>query len=275
MKWSAGTARLIRLAAIVAALLVVQPLRAVEWTAFEGPAHGFPVMRNISGEHIASGDFIQWIQKGKLHATITYVGSRRRIQERVVMSQRPELAQESWTFTESRDGRPFRRFDVDFVSGRARALTYAKGEPQREDETVKVSRGRAFAGFGFSIVMKALRGPLLRGESVTLQAVGFTPKPKVVDVDVSYGGRDRIRMAGRVIAGDRFVVHPKIPAIAKLFVHVPDATIWLTTPPAGFLRWEGALAQPDDDLVRVDLLPGGSSGPATPVGTTGRRSSGR
>jgi hypothetical protein len=138
-----------------------------------------------------------------------------------------------------------------------------------------VSRGRAFAGFGFSIVMKALRGPLLRGESVTLQAVGFTPKPKVVDVDVSYGGRDRIRMAGRVIAGDRFVVHPKIPAIAKLFVHVPDATIWLTTPPAGFLRWEGALAQPDDDLVRVDLLPGGSSGPATPVGTTGRRSSGR
>jgi hypothetical protein len=78
-------------------------------------------------------------------------------------------------------------------------------------------------------------------------------------------------MAGRTIDGDRFIVHAKIPALAKLFVHVPDARIWLTAPPAGFLRWEGPLAEPSDPIVRVDLLPGGSSGPATPLGTSGRR----
>jgi len=61
-------------------------------------------------------------------------------------------------------------------------------------------------------------------------------------------------MAGRAVEGDRFTVHPELPWFARLFVKVPDATIWLTLPPAGFLRWEGAIAQPDDPIVRVDLL---------------------
>jgi len=62
--------------------------------------------------------------------------------------------------------------------------------------------------------------------------------PVLLDLDgrrLADGGRDRIRMAKRTIAA---------------------------TPPAGFLRWEGPLALPDDPMVRVDLLPGGQSGPA-------------
>jgi hypothetical protein len=56
-----------------------------------------------------------------------------------------------------------------------------------------------------------------------------------------------------------------------LFVKVPDAQIWLTTPPAGFLRWEGAMAEPSDQIIRVDLLPGGTSETAVPVATSGKR----
>jgi hypothetical protein len=52
---------------------------------------------------------------------------------------------------------------------------------------------------------------------------------------------------------------------------VPDAHIWLTTPPAGFLRYEGALAEPGDQLVRIDLLPGGLSEAARPVATSGKK----
>ena len=54
-----------------------------------------------------------------------------------------------------------------------------------------------------------------------------------------------MKMSGRLLKGDRFVIHPKIPAIAKLFVKVPDTRIWLTNPPpAGFLRWEGPSLNP-------------------------------
>ncbi len=76
-------------------------------------------------------------------------------------------------------------------------------------------------------------------------------------------------MGGRILRGDRFMIHPEIPKLAKLLVKVPDTRIWLINPPpVGFLRWEGPLAEPSDPVVRVDLLPGEPSGPAEPVSTS-------
>ena len=76
-----------------------------------------------------------------------------------------------------------------------------------------------------------------------------------------------MRMSGRSLKGDRFVIHPEIPPIAKLFIHVPDTQIWLTNPsPAGFLRWEGPTVVPSDPLIRVDLVSGAKSGPAAAGG---------
>lgn len=84
-------------------------------------------------------------------------------------------------------------------------------------------------------------------------------------VKLSHAGLDRVKMSGRSLKGDRFIVHPEVPAIAKLFVTVPDTKIWLTNPePAGFLRWEGPIVLPNDQLIRVDLLPGTKSEPAEP-----------
>ena len=51
----------------------------------------------------------------------------------------------------------------------------------------------------------------MRGERVELQAIGFTPKPKAVAVEISYAGLERMRMADRMMKGDRFIIHPKIP----------------------------------------------------------------
>ena len=238
--------------------MLISPTAAIESPPSEGVAHGFPILRDLKGARLADGEFVQWTAGGRLHVVITYVFERgRRIAERVVVRQRPELVQETWSWQEERAGRLYRRFAVDFRSGRATAeAPDDEGDLERWNETLEgVSDGRTFGGFGFTLAVKALHRRLIRGEVVTLQAVGFAPRPRTVAVELSHGGRDRIRMAGRTIAGDRFIVHPKLPFLARLFVQVPDATIWLTTPPAGFLRWEGALAQPDDPMVRVDLLP--------------------
>jgi hypothetical protein len=110
-------------------------------------------------------------------------------------------------------------------------------------ETLDVSQETTFAGFGFSMAAKALRERLIAGET----ACPGAPFPPITSSST-----------------------PKIPAIAKLFVKVPDAHIWLTTPPAGFLRYEGSLAEPSDQIVRIDLLPGGPSETATPVATSGK-----
>lgn len=265
-------ARSVLAAMALAACLMLTPAAAIDQTSYEGALHGFPVLRDLNGKTMGDGEFVQWNANGRLHVVITYAFSGgRRIEERVTLRQRPQLVQESWSWKERRNGKTFRQFAVDFRSGHATAAAPDDGKWKQWDETVEVPAGETFAGFGFTMAIKALRTRLVRGEPITLRAVGFAPKPQAVSVELSYAGRDRMRMAQRTIAADRFVVHPKLPFIARLFVQVPDATIWLTTPPAGFLRWEGPLAEPDDQIVRVDLLPGGDSGPAVPVATSGRK----
>ena len=254
------------------AVFAATPMRAIEWKQFETAVRGYPVMRDATGKRMADGTFIQWIANDGLHVQITYVSdSGRRIEETIVMRQRPELAQDKWQWRELQNGRAIRTFEMNFRSGLATATKEEKGEMKRWSDTLDVSQGNTFAGFGFTMAAKALRERVIRGETVDLKAVGFTPAPKVVTVAMSYGGRDTIRMSGRSIAADHFIVHPKIPAVAKLFVKAPDAHIWLTTPPAGFLRYEGALAEPSDEMVRIDLLPGEPSEAARPVATSGTR----
>lgn len=273
MRWHEDLARVIGAGlAVVAWAAIIMPAGAVEWTAFEGTARGFPALRNLKGEKLADGDFAQWIEGSQLHVRIRYAfNDGRQLEEKAVFRQRPELIQQSWSWRELSNGRLFRRFEVDFEGGTATAEKREERELERWSEEVDIEPGQTFAGFGFTLAIKGLRERLIAGERVELHAVGFTPKPRVVAVDISHAGLNRIPMAGRTIRANRFIIHPKIPWFAELFVDVPDTSIWLTTPPAGFLRWEGPLAEPDDPVIRVDLLPGGESGPARPVGTSGRR----
>jgi hypothetical protein len=233
----------------------------------EGTARGYPALRDPTGKELAEGAFTQWIENERLHVKITYsFNDGRRIEENSVFRQRPQLVQEQWSWREERHGKPYRLFRVEFGSQSAAASKQDDGEFKEWSEKIDVEPGRIFAGFGFTLAIKAFRERLLKGERIELQAVGFTPKPRLVKVELSHAGPNHMRMADRDLRGDHFVIHPKIPWLADLFIDVPDTHIWLTSPaPAAFLRWEGPLAEPKDPIVRVDLLPGGKSGPAEPV----------
>src|SRR5882672_10891602 len=197
------TAKRTRCALAVALTLAVAPLRAIESTIFETAVRGYPVMRDAGGRRIADGNFVQWIEKDRLHVQITYAGDNgRRFEETIVMRQRPELSQELWRWRELDHGKPVRSFEVNLVSGAATASKLEKGEMKRWSDTLDVSPGNTFAGFGFTMAAKALRERLIAGEPVELKAVGFTPQPKVVTVALSYGGRETVRMSGRGIPAD-------------------------------------------------------------------------
>jgi hypothetical protein len=81
-----------------------------------------------------------------------------------------------------------------------------------------------------------------------------------------------MRMSNRTLNGDHFVIHPKIPLVAELFIKVPDTHIWLvSTVPAGFLRKEGPLVEPSDPIIRIDSLTGGESASAEPISEKAKR----
>lgn len=246
---------------ILAAGFFTGPIFGLEVTEPAGAAHGYPGLCSIDGKKIADGEFRQWIENKRLHVTITYrFPDGELYEEQAQFRQEPELIQEKWAWKESKDGKSQREFAADFLSGIASAHVR---EEKNQDVSGKINiePGRTFAGFGFTIALSNLRKRLLGGEQIQLKAVGFSPfptlSPQVVTVTIYHGGVDRLKMAGRLLKGDRFIVHPEIFFLAKLFVEVPDTNIWLTNPtPAGFLRWEGPTVLPTDPLIRVDLLSG-------------------
>jgi hypothetical protein len=244
---------------------------AIEVTEPAAASHGYPGLCDISGKKLADGEFRQWVEDNRLHVVITYKFSAGEVyEEHSQFRQGRELIQEKWSSKESKHGRSQREFAVDFLTGTGSA--HISQDHKDVSKKIKIEPGRTFAGFGFSIALSNLRKRLLGGEQVQLKAVGFsqfpTLGPQVVTVTISHGGVDRMRMSGRSVKGDRFIIHPEIPFIANLFVNVPDTKIWLTNPaPAGFLRWEGPIVLPTDPMIRVDLLSGEKSGPAESTGS--------
>lgn len=230
-------------------------------------------MLNLAGNKLANGEFVQWIENGVLHVTIDYdFGNGHEIKEQTSLLRTPRLVQNKWNWEESTNGLLLRHFEVNFISGKAIAEKQEGHERKRWSEDIKVEPGRTFAGFTFVLAIEHEHRFLENGGKLRLQVVGFTPKPRVVPVEISRDGLDQMKMAARIVRGERFTIHPEVPAIAKLFVEVKDTHIWLTTLPAvGFLRWEGPLVEADDPVVRVDLLPGNQSGTAEPASPSNLR----
>jgi len=262
-----GGQKLGMFAVLMAALLVVESALPVALTELSGASHGYPALRDLNGKKLADGEFMQWVQDDKVHVRIIYrFKGNRRIEENAVLRQQPDVRQEEWSWRETEDKQLVREFGVNFTSGTATAQKRENNELKHWDEKIDVEPGKTFAGFGFTLAIQNLRKRLLGGEQIELKAVGFRPKPQVVTVQISHAGVNRMQMSGRTLKGDHFVVHPEVPAIAKLFIRVPDTQIWLTNPaPPGFLRWEGPTAEPNDPIVRVDLVSGEESGSAEPV----------
>jgi hypothetical protein len=241
--------------------------QAVDPTSREGSAHGFPALRSIDGELLAQGEFLQRVEGDHLRRTIHYTfGVGHWVEETSSLRQDPELVQESWTWQEVRDGIVERRFEIDFAAGTAAAEKREDGRVKRWSARLDLQPGLAFAGSAFSLALGRERERLQRGEHVELQGVGFLPKPKAATLEVSYVGLERMTMGDRTVFGEHYLLHPKIPAVLRLFVDPPDANLWLTSPqPSAFLRWEGPMAEAGDPIVRVDLLPGATSGKAEPA----------
>jgi len=253
---------------VAAAALVVGAVMsagAITGNQIEGALRASPVLRDSAGQKIADGNFTQTVENDGLHVQITYTGNGRRIEETAVLRQRPELSQSKWRWSESARGENVRTFDVDFDSGMATAVKTENGEPRRWSDKLDITPGQTFAGFGFTLGIKALHDRLVKGETVNLKAIGFTPQPRSVTVAISYAGRDAIRIGDRSISSEHYIIHPKIPALAKWFVKAPDANVWLTPPPAVFVRFQGALVEPSDPIIRID---GGESA-AVPQATSG------
>jgi hypothetical protein len=219
----------------------------------EGDAQAFTSLTDLSGKPLADGRYVQSVKNGVLHIESRYDFPSGRVAiERAAVRLHP-LAQESWSWEEKDGETKVRDFAIDFKTGNATGKHYDKNEHWEEHFDVKP--GEAWAGIAFIEVVKSLRDELAPGQKAEVTAIAMTPKPRKATVQVIHDGGQRIDMAARKIDADKFTIHPEIPAIAKLFIKVPDQAIYLVAgKPSAFLRYEGPFCEPSDPIIRVDLI---------------------
>ena len=224
----------------------------------EGDAQAFTSLVDAQGRALADGRYAQWVQGGVLHIEARYdFPDGRTVIERSELRLHPQIEQESWDWTERKDGVLLRQYEVDMRT--RHAVATRMDQHHRWKEEVEVDPGRTFAGIGFVTAVKALRAQLAPRQKIELKAIAFTPKPRSVTVSIIRDGQETVHMAGRTIPADRYTIHPEIPAIARLFVKAPDQHLWLFGEgPAAFLRFEGPMVEPDDPVIVINLIPGAS-----------------
>jgi hypothetical protein len=245
----------------VAVVLLVLPAAAVELRWPEATLRGFPVLRDTNGRVLGNCSLSQWIEHGALHVkAVLEFRDGRRVEEQAVLRQQPELEQLQWSFVEHRGNEILRRFEADLAARSAKAQKKENGELKHWEESLEVQPGKTFAGVGFMYAVKNLGDRLDRGEKVQLRAVGFTPQPRTVTVTVMHEGVETLLFGSRQFRATRIAIHPEIPAIARLFVKLPDQHLWFyRDPPPTLLRAEVPLAEPSDPMIRIDALPATSA----------------
>ena len=246
---------------VVAALLFAALTAApVETRWVEGTLRGFPVVRQADGRAIGEGTLTQFIEYGKLHSEgIFDLRDGRTVREETVLEQHPRLRQRFWSWKETRGKEVLREFSVDLATGHAKARKLTSDGVDTWDEHLDGTQD-AFVGVGFMYAVKNLTERLDRGEKIELTAVVFTAKPRTVTVSISRDLVGELGMGNRRLPAERYVIHPEVPWIARLFVKAPDQYLWYYRPaPPAFLRADIPLAEPGDPIVRIELLPGTES----------------
>jgi hypothetical protein len=225
-----------------------------------GTLHGFPSMSDTTGQVIADGELTQERAGDRLRVRIRWdFADGREVEERDEFQVAPTLTQRQFSFVETRKEIELRRFEIDFSTGKARAVTRnEKGEVERKESEMQLPAGRSFAGYGTALAVSELS--LEPGGEGRITFVAFTPKPRDVTVKVTRDRTERVSVAGRAILTDRYTIHAEIPFPASLFVSARDAHLWFThTPPPALVRAEQNLAAKDDPVVVIDVTPRGAA----------------
>lgn len=207
----------------------------------EGVTRGFPVLRGQNGEPLAAGEITQVARGDRVESRMVFrFADGSLFDETAVFSQRGvftllryRIIQRGPSFPETIDA------TIERETGRYHVRYRAD-----EDSPEEVVSGRfdmpddVYSGM-LSIVMKNLQA----GESVTVQIIAFTPKPRPVKILLSPAGIDQVKMGERAVAATRYVVKPQLGLLASLLVtDLAPMNCWIAGGDApGFLRFQGPL----------------------------------
>jgi hypothetical protein len=235
--------QVIPLLGLVLSLAVTSPADAEPVTVLfpEGVTRAFPILRSMDNEKLAQGDLSQVVRGDKVYSRLVFRFKDGSIyDESVVFAQRDvftllsyRIVQKGPSFPETLEAA------IDRDTGRYQVRYRADEDSPEEVLTGKFALpDDAYNGM-LCLIVKNL--PARAGETVSI--VAFTPKPRVVKMQLLPVAEDRMLVSDSPMQATRYHIRPQLGLFASLLVaDIPDVRMWILPGEApAFLRAEGPL----------------------------------
>ncbi len=246
---ASGASRITPLRRAALALLIVlapwSSLEAapIEVRLIEGTTHGLLLVRSASGEIVGHGDFLQAVHSayvesrlvlrfkdGSLHdETITFS------QQRVFMLQSYRLVQRGPSFPETLEAA------LDRKTGTYKVQSTRGGKGETSSGSIELPPD-AYNG-----MVPMLLKNLAPAASETVHIVAFTPKPRLIQLEMVPAGSQRLVSGESTRQATRYALKPKLGAtlrvLATLLGKAPadQECVILTEEIPAFVRCDGPL----------------------------------
>jgi hypothetical protein len=232
---------LVTLVCVCATVLEAAPVRV---RFHEGTTRGFLAIRTPQGERIGHGELTQKPRGDEIDSRLLLQFKDGSIHdETTTYSQRDAFRLEAYRLKQRGPSFPGAEISFDRKSGRYQAKTRERVGAAEETASGEFDMPADLAN-GMTLLMLKNLAP---GERTTAQLAAFTPKPRLLRMDLHREGEDRVVFAGDAKQAARYLVNLEIGGVTGLIAAVigkspPDLRYWLALGeiPA-FVRFEGAM----------------------------------
>jgi hypothetical protein len=242
---------------VAAVLLGLAASPAIPVRHPEGTVHGFLVLRSAdSGKALAEGALLQSTRGNEVTARLVFHfhdGSLH--DETAVYSQRgsfrllrDHLIQKGPSFPTT--------LDASFDAGRGTVTV--RSRKKDDEEEVKTERMKLPPDLSNGVLFTLLKNVQPDGPKTESHFLAFTPKPRVVKLEISPAGQESFSIGGSTHKATHFVVHPELGGVTGLIAPLvgkepPDSHVWILfgDVPA-FVKFEGSLFA-EGPIWRIEL----------------------
>jgi hypothetical protein len=221
----------------------------------EGMARGFLVLSDTKGERIASGDFLQVKTGNDVKArTLLHFKDGSVHDETAVFSQQHTFVLQSYRLIQK--GPAFKE-QMDVSLDRKSGKYLVKTKPHK-DAQEKVLTGKLDLPLDlYNGMVPTVAKNLVKGTKETVHMVAWTPAPRVIELEMTPSGEERVYTGDLKRSALHYLLKPKlgllkVPAFL-LGRNPPDNHLWVITAEVpAFVKFVGPLAT-DGPIWRIEL----------------------
>lgn len=210
----------------------------------EGTLHGFLRLTDSAGKPIADGELLQVPRRGGLDSRMIFrFRDKSYFEERVLFTQRGVFRMQSYSLVQRGPA-----FPDDIEVNLQRSGKYeVKATSHDDGESKSWSGTMDLPADTYNGMIVTIAKNLVRGDTQRVHIVAFTPKPRMISLEIAPSGTSPLRTGTHPGKAVHFVLKPKLGAIIGLFARLtgkmpPDSHAWIVTDGApGFVRFRGPL----------------------------------